>query len=79
MPNGGYLYFDVIGVTPSRERTLDEVKDQVEARFHDDEVAKRLLAKANDIVGKLKAGNELRPGCAGSRSHGRNGHRPSTR
>ena len=55
LPNGGYLYFDVIGVTPSRERTLDEVKDQVETRFHDDEVAKRLLAKANDIVGKLKA------------------------
>lgn len=56
LPNGGYLYFDVIGVTPSRERTLAEVKDQVETRFHDDEVAKRLLAKANDIVGKLKAG-----------------------
>ena len=51
------------GVTPSRERTLEEVKDQVEARFRDDEVAKRLLAKANDIVGKLKAGMNLRSGC----------------
>ena len=59
LPNGGYLYFDVTGVTPSRERTLEEVKDQVEARFRDDEVAKRLLAKANDIVGKLKAGMNL--------------------
>jgi peptidyl-prolyl cis-trans isomerase D len=59
LPNGGYLYFDVTGVTPSRERTLEEVKDQVEARFHDDEVAKRLLAKANDIVGKLKAGTNF--------------------
>ena len=56
LPNGGYLYFDVTGVTPSRERTLDEVKDQVETRLHDDEVAKRLQAKANDLVGKLKAG-----------------------
>ena len=56
LPNGGSLYFDVTGVTPSRERTLEEVKDQVETRFHDDEVAKRLLARANDIVGKLKAG-----------------------
>ena len=54
LPNGGNLYFDVTGVTPSRERTLEEVKDQVETRFHDNEVAKRLLAKANDIVGKLK-------------------------
>ena len=56
LPNGGNLYFDVTGVTPSRERTLEEVKDQVETRFHDNEVAKRLLAKANDIVGKLKTG-----------------------
>ena len=56
LPNGGSLYFDVTGVTPSRERTLEEVKDEVETRFHDDEVAKRLLARANDIVGKLKAG-----------------------
>ena len=56
LPSGGYLYFDVTGVTPSRERTLEEVKDQVETRFRDDEVAKRLLAKADDIVGKLKAG-----------------------
>jgi peptidyl-prolyl cis-trans isomerase D len=56
LPNGGYLYFDVTGVTPSRERTLDEVKDQVSARWRDDEIAKRLQAKADDLVGKLKSG-----------------------
>lgn len=56
LPNGGYLYFDVTGVTPSRERPLDEVKDQVVARWRDDEIAKRLQAKADDLVGKLKAG-----------------------
>jgi len=56
MPNGGYLYFDVTGVTPSRERSLDEVKDQVAERWRDDEIAKRLQAKADDLVGKLKAG-----------------------
>ena len=33
LPNGGYLYFDVIGMTPSRERTLDEVKEQVAERL----------------------------------------------
>jgi peptidyl-prolyl cis-trans isomerase D len=59
MPGGGYLWFDVTGVTPSHERTLDEVKDQVAARWHDDEVAKRLQAKADDILGKLKAGSAL--------------------
>ncbi|MDZ4367978.1 MAG: peptidylprolyl isomerase, partial [Afipia sp.] len=34
--NGGELWFDVLGVTPSRDRTLDEVKDQVEARWRDE-------------------------------------------
>jgi peptidyl-prolyl cis-trans isomerase D len=43
-------------VTPSRERSLDEVKDQVAERWRDDEIAKRLQAKADDIIGKLKAG-----------------------
>ncbi|HET7803223.1 MAG TPA: SurA N-terminal domain-containing protein [Pseudolabrys sp.] len=56
LPGGGYLYYDVTGVTPSRERPLEEVKDQVTARWRDDEIAKRLQAKADDLVGKLKAG-----------------------
>jgi peptidyl-prolyl cis-trans isomerase D len=56
LPGGGYLYYDVTGVTPSRERTLDEVKDQVTTRWRDDEIAKRLQAKADDLVAKLKTG-----------------------
>ena len=59
IPGGGYLWFDVTGITPSRERTLDEVKDQVSSRWHDDEVAKRLQAKADDLLGKLKAGTAM--------------------
>jgi len=58
-PNGGYLWFDVTGITPSRERSLDEVKDQVATRWRDDEVAKRLQTKTDDILGKLKAGTAL--------------------
>jgi peptidyl-prolyl cis-trans isomerase D len=56
LPSGGYLYFDVTGITPSRERTLDEVKDQVAARWRDDEIAKRLQTKSDELLGKLKAG-----------------------
>jgi peptidyl-prolyl cis-trans isomerase D len=59
LPSGGYLWFDVTGVTPARDRTLDEVKDKVAARWRDDEIAKRLHAKADDMVGKLKAGTTL--------------------
>jgi peptidyl-prolyl cis-trans isomerase D len=59
LPNGGYLYFDVTGVTPSRERSLDEVKEQVDTRWRDDEIAKRLQSKADDLLGKLKAGTSF--------------------
>jgi peptidyl-prolyl cis-trans isomerase D len=59
LPSGGYLWFDVTGITPARDRTLDEVKDKVAARWRDDEIAKRLQAKADDMVGKLKAGTAL--------------------
>lgn len=54
--NGGELWFDVLGITPSRERPLDEVKAQVEKRWMDEEVSKRLRAKATEIVGKLEKG-----------------------
>ena len=59
LPNGGYLWYDVTGITPARDRTLDEIKDKVEARWRDDEIAKRLKAKTDEMVGKLKAGTKL--------------------
>ena len=55
----GYIWFDVVGITPSRERPLDEVKEQVETRWRDQEIATRLNAKATEIVDKLKAGGTL--------------------
>jgi peptidyl-prolyl cis-trans isomerase D len=59
LPNNGLLWYDVTGITASRERTLDEVKDQVATRWRDDEIATRLQAKADDMLGKLKAGGAL--------------------
>ncbi|UZE52220.1 peptidylprolyl isomerase [Rhodopseudomonas sp. P2A-2r] len=50
---GGYVWFDVLGVTPSHDRTLDEVKDQVVARWRDDQIAGRLRSKAAELVEKL--------------------------
>jgi|EndMetStandDraft_8_1072994.scaffolds.fasta_scaffold13445_3 peptidyl-prolyl cis-trans isomerase D len=55
----GYVWFDVVGITPSRERPLEEVKDQVEARWREQEIASRLDAKATAILDKLKAGTTL--------------------
>jgi peptidyl-prolyl cis-trans isomerase D len=57
--NGGYVWYDVLGITPSRERTLDEVKDQVEAKWREDQIAGRLKSKATDLVQKLEQGGKL--------------------
>src|SRR5262249_55622881 len=56
LPGGGYVWYDVVNIIPSRERKLDEVKDRVEARLREDETIKRVTAKATDITGKLKSG-----------------------
>ena len=57
--DGGYIWYDVTGITPARERNLDEVKSQVEAQWRDEEIATRLKAKAADILDKLKNGGTL--------------------
>jgi peptidyl-prolyl cis-trans isomerase D len=59
IPGGGYLWFEVTGVKPTRERNLDEVRAQVEERWRNDEVSKRLQAKATELVDKLKGGNPI--------------------
>jgi peptidyl-prolyl cis-trans isomerase D len=51
---GGYIWYDVASIAPSHDRTLDEVKDQVEQRWRDDEIATRLKAKVADLTDKLK-------------------------
>ena len=55
----GYVWFDVLGVTPSRERTLDEAKDRVLARWREDEIGKRLRAKADEMVEQSRKGAKL--------------------
>ena len=57
--DGGYVWFDVAAITPAHERKLDEVKDAVERRWHDDEIASRLKAKAADLLDKAKGGTAL--------------------
>jgi peptidyl-prolyl cis-trans isomerase D len=55
----GFVWFEITKVEPSRERSLDEVKDQVAKQWHDDQVAKALSAKAGDMAQKLNAGASL--------------------
>jgi peptidyl-prolyl cis-trans isomerase D len=57
--DSGFIWYEVTGITPARDRSLDEVKNQVEQRWRDDEMATRLKAKAADILDKLKSGSPL--------------------
>ncbi|WP_375414234.1 SurA N-terminal domain-containing protein [uncultured Bradyrhizobium sp.] len=63
--NGGYVWFDVLGITPSRERGIDEVRDQVEARWRNDQITSRLRAKATEMIQKLEQGGKLADEAAG--------------
>jgi peptidyl-prolyl cis-trans isomerase D len=57
--DSGYVWYDVLGITPSRERSLDEVKDQVEAKWREDQISSRLRTKATEMVQKLDQGGKL--------------------
>ncbi|MGW1422217.1 SurA N-terminal domain-containing protein [Bradyrhizobium manausense] len=56
---GGYVWYDVLAITPSRDRNLDEVRDQVEARWRQDQIAAKLKTKATEMVQKLEQGVKL--------------------
>ncbi len=55
----GYVWYDVTGIEASREKTLDEVRDQVAAQWREDQVAQRLSEKANELTGRLEKGEAL--------------------
>lgn len=55
----GYVWYDVLGVTPARERTLDEVKDQVLTRWRNDQIAGRLKVKSDEMVEALRKGGKI--------------------
>jgi peptidyl-prolyl cis-trans isomerase D len=57
--DGGFIWYSVTGITPARDRTLDEVKSEVEAHWRDDQIASRLSGKAAGILDKVKAGTPL--------------------
>lgn len=57
LQGSGYVWYEVTGITRAHDRPLDEVKDKVEARWQDDQIAERLKAKAAEILDKLKTGS----------------------
>ncbi len=55
----GYVWYDVTGIEPSREKNLDEVRDQVVAQWREDQVAQRLADKARELTERLDKGEAI--------------------
>ncbi|PBB99795.1 SurA N-terminal domain-containing protein [Mesorhizobium sp. WSM3862] len=55
----GFVFYEVQSITPARDRTLDEVRQNVVADWTAAETDKRLTAKAGELEKRLKAGATL--------------------
>jgi peptidyl-prolyl cis-trans isomerase D len=59
LTDGGYAWYDVVSVTPERQKTFEEVKTEVQANYVEAEKRKEIAALANKQVERLKAGEKL--------------------
>ena len=57
--DNGFVFYEVNGITPARDRTLDEVREKVVADWTAQETDKRLAAKASELEKRLKDGTSL--------------------
>jgi len=57
--DGGYVWFEVNGVEPARQKTFEEVKGAVAEAMRAENGQKALNAKADEIVAKIKGGQSL--------------------
>ncbi len=55
----GYVWFEVAAIEPARDRTLDEVRAQVEAAWKADQLASRLREKAEAFAKEVEAGKSI--------------------
>lgn len=57
--SGGFVWYETDSVTPSRERTFDEVKSLVTSRWTEEEAAKLVDQKAKDLLAQAQGGAQL--------------------
>lgn len=55
----GYVWFDVEGITPSRDRTLDESREKVVVDWTAEQQRNELAAKAVELKGRAEKGETL--------------------
>ncbi|MFC4625273.1 peptidyl-prolyl cis-trans isomerase [Daeguia caeni] len=57
--NNGYLWYQVDDITPAHDRTLDEVTDKVIAAWKEEEAARRLTARMEELKKRVDGGTTL--------------------
>jgi len=57
--DGGYVWFSVDGMTPSRDRSFDEAREQVKAAWLEDERSRLISQKASELVQKINQGSPI--------------------
>ncbi|TWG99110.1 peptidyl-prolyl cis-trans isomerase D [Mesorhizobium sp. J18] len=57
--SNGFVFYEVQEITPARDRTLDEVRDQVVTDWKEEEAISRLEERATELEKQLKDGKSL--------------------
>ena len=57
--DGGYVWFDVTGIEPAREKTLEEIRDQVAAQWREDQISQRLADRARELTERIQKGDAI--------------------
>lgn len=55
----GYAFFDLLEIIPERDRSFDEVREQVTSDWIAEETRKKLRAKAEELAEKGRGGSEI--------------------
>jgi len=59
LDGGGYVWFEIDGITPARDRTVDEVKDRVVADWTAEQQRLALAKKAEEVTRQISGGMKI--------------------
>jgi peptidyl-prolyl cis-trans isomerase D len=59
LTDGGYAWYELVSVTPERQKTFEEVKTEVLGNYIEAEKRKAIAALASKLVDRLNAGEKL--------------------
>ena len=57
--DGGYVWYDVTGIDPARDKSFEEVRDAVVAQWRHEEISRRLTEKARALVERIDKGETV--------------------